>query len=269
LSDGVNRAVVQAHTEGVLTSATIMTTMLAAEDAVRLAKELPDLGVGVHLTLTEGRPICRDQRVRPLLGDDGAFALSPTRLALLSLTSLKVRVAIRTEIAAQIQWLIDKGLRPTHIDSHKHIHTFPVIYSMVCQAARRFGVRAIRWAFEPREVSESPWPLPAEGGARRARTIRVMARANRLQNSDFIRTEAILGIAHTGKIDVNFFRAVTLFSSASVVELMTHPGYAEDLDPATTRLLGQRQVELEALCSDRTGKYLEEAQMELVHYGQL
>ena len=96
-----------------------------------------------------------------------------------------------------------------------------------------------------------------------------MAQINRLQNREFLKTDAVLGIAHTGKIDVNFFKAVTLYNPAATAEVMTHPGYAEGLDANKTRLLHQRKVELDALCSERTKEYFKEAGIKLVHYGQL
>ncbi|MBA7655580.1 Chitooligosaccharide deacetylase [subsurface metagenome] len=96
-----------------------------------------------------------------------------------------------------------------------------------------------------------------------------MARINRMQNPDFLKTDALLGIAHTGKIDVNFFKAVALYSSARTCEVMTHPGFIDGLDPGKTRLLHQRKVELEALCSRKTKRYFEEAGVKLVHYGKL
>jgi len=76
LCDGVNKAVAQAHTDGVLTSATIMANMPAADEAVKIAKKLPNLGVGVHLNLTEGRPLSKDTSIGRLLDTDGQFASS-------------------------------------------------------------------------------------------------------------------------------------------------------------------------------------------------
>ncbi|HUW18131.1 MAG TPA: ChbG/HpnK family deacetylase [Sedimentisphaerales bacterium] len=269
LCDGVNRAVAQAHTDGVLTSTTIMANMPAAAEAVEIAGKLPALGVGVHLNLTDGRPLSQNTGLQPLLGADGEFACSTTKLAFFSLAGPKKRGAIRTELAAQIQWVIDRGIKPTHLDSHKHFHTFPALFSIVCGLARRFEIPAIRFALEPKEVSTVPWPLPGEGGKTRAQRLRTMAFINRLQNRDFLVTDMLLGIAHTGKIDVNFFRAVTLYSSASIAEVMTHPGFTDGLKPEKTRLLGQRKVELEALCSEKTKRYFKDAGIKLVHYGQI
>jgi len=269
LSDGVNKAVVQAHTDGVLTSATIMANMSAAEEAVKMARKLPTLGVGVHLNLTEGRPLSKEADVQTLLDAGGKFACSPTKLALFSLAGPKRRSAIRTELAAQIQSVVDKGLKPTHLDSHKHIHSFPAIFSIVCELARRFGIPAIRWPFEPKELSRMPWPLPGQGGKKRAGLIRTMAKINYVQNSAFLKNDALLGVAHTGRIDVSFFRAVALYNSAPTAEVMTHPGFADGLDAEKTRLVRQRKVELQALCSEKTKQYFKDAGIKLVHYGQL
>ncbi|HUS72348.1 MAG TPA: ChbG/HpnK family deacetylase, partial [Sedimentisphaerales bacterium] len=259
----------QAHSDGILTSATIMVNMPAAGKAVEIAKQLPTLGVGVHLNLTEGRPISKDTCVECLLGSDGQFAYSPFILSLLSVAGHKIREAIRAELAAQIQWVIDNGLKPTHLDSHKHIHAFPSLFTLVCQLAGRFGIGAIRWPFEPKELLRIPWPLTGIDGRKRAQKIRIMAKINRMQNQDFLKNDAFLGIAHTGKIDVNFFKAVALYNSAETAEVMTHPGFADGLDPDKTRLLHQRKVELEALCSEKTKRYFKDAGIKLVHYGKL
>jgi predicted glycoside hydrolase/deacetylase ChbG (UPF0249 family) len=261
--------VAQAHTDGVLTSTTIMANMPAAAEAIKIAKQLPSLSIGVHLNLFEGRPISKDRCIDCLLNAEGSFAFSPPKLSLLSVCRRKIRNAIRTELAAQIQWVIDNGLKPTHLDSHKHIHSFPTIFPIVCDLARRFEIAAIRFTLEPKKLSAMPWPLPSEGGRKRAKALRTMAKINRIQNSAFLKTNALLGVAHTGKIDVNFFRAVTLYNPAATAEVMTHPGLADGLDRRQTRLLHQRKVELQALCSERTKQYFKDAEIKLVHYGKL
>ena len=269
LCDGVNEAVARAHTDGVLTSSTIMVNMPAAEKAVKIAKKLPSLGVGVHLNLTEGRPISNNRCISCLLDSDGKFNYSPFKISLLSLAGHKIREAIRTELAAQIQWVIDHDIKPTHLDSHNHIHSFPALFSIVCQSARNFQIPAVRWTFEPKELSRIPWPMTNEDGRIRAQKFRFMARINRMQNKDFLKNDALLGVAHTGKIDVNFLKAVTLYNPAPTVEVMTHPGFVDDPEADNTKLLHQRKVELDALCNGKTRQYFKDANIELVHYGQL
>ena len=187
LSESVNKGIVEAHTKGVLTSTTIMANMPAADQVVELAKNLPSLGLGVHLNLTAGKPLCQDNTVKLILDSQGYFALSPGKLALASLVNGKVKTAIEAELTSQIQWLIDKGIKPTHLDSHKHIHSFPAIFPIVCRLAKRFSIPAIRYTFEPKQLSRLPWPLTDRESRKRASLIRAMAKINRLQNSVFLR----------------------------------------------------------------------------------
>jgi predicted glycoside hydrolase/deacetylase ChbG (UPF0249 family) len=269
LCQGVNKGIIEAHTKGVLTSATIMTNMPAAKEAAELAKKTPALGVGVHLNLTNGKPVCKDAIIECLLDDGGNFKLKPGKLAIMSVLIGKVKAAIETELAAQIQWLIERGVKPTHLDSHKHVHGFPTIFPIVCRLAKRFGIPAIRFTYEPKQVCLPPWPVTIREDRKRAFGVRTMAKINRLQNRSFFKTDALLGVAHTGNINVNFFRAVSLYNAAATAEVMTHPGYIYDLDTSTTRLVKQRQIELEALCSEKTKQYLKDVGIKLVHYGQL
>ena len=269
LCRGVNKGIAEAHTLGVLTSATLMVNMPAAEEAVEIAHKLSNLGVGIHLNLTDGKSLSRNSNVDLLLDDTGDFAFKAGKLSLISLISAKVRKAIETELAAQIQWVIDRGIRPTHLDSHKHIHNFPPIFKIVCRLAKHFGIPAIRFTYEPKQVCRSPWPVTDQEGRKRAALLRLMARINRWQNPSFFKTEALFGVAHTGNINIDFLKAVSLYNTTSTAEIMTHPGYTDGLDANATRLIEQRRVELDALCSETTKRYFINAGIKLVHYGQL
>jgi len=135
--------------------------------------------------------------------------------------------------------------------------------------ARRFEIPAIRFAFEPGEVSAMPWPLPGPGGKNRAKKISTLARINRFQNRDFLRTDALLGLAHMGRIDINFFRIVALYSPVATAEVMTHPALTDGPEPEETERLTWRKLEFDALCSERTKQFFKDGGVKLVHYGQL
>jgi predicted glycoside hydrolase/deacetylase ChbG (UPF0249 family) len=267
LCKSVNKGIVEAHTKGVLTSATIMANMPAAEQAVEFAKNLPDLGVGVHLNLTSGKPVSQNQCVKFLLNAEGNFGLSPGKLALASLIAGSARKAIETELSAQAQWVIEHGIKPTHLDSHKHIHAFPLIFRIVCRLAKRLGIPAIRYTYEPKQVCHLPWPFTDREGRKRASLVRTMAKITHWQNRSFFRTDALFGVAHTGKINMTFLRAVALYNQAATAELMTHPGYTYDLDATYTRLVKQREVELETLCSEKIKQCFKDTGVKLVNYG--
>jgi hopanoid biosynthesis associated protein HpnK len=268
-SPQVNEAVERAHTKGVLTSATIMTNMSGFEEAVAIAKRLPRLGVGVHLNLFKSAPLSDDSQVRCLVDSQGRFRYSPRMLAFLATFCHQVRRAIKIEMSAQIQKLFDSGLHPTHLDSHKHIHWSGAVYPIVCSLAGKFDISAVRYCWEPAAVSNVPWPLTTPEGKQAARRLRRMAVLNRFYDSKLIRTEVTYGLTHIGRIDTNFFKAVSLYTSARTAELMTHPATEEDLADSGRLFKMNRKAEFEALCDDRTKKYLHEAGIELVHYGQI
>lgn len=269
LCASVNRAIAQAHRNGVLTSATIMANMPAVDEAIKMAADMPHLGTGVHLNLTEGKPLADPSSLRPIINDKGQFAFSAAKLAFNSILKRPVRTAIEIEFAAQVEYLLDNGIKPTHIDSHKHLHCFPAIYPIVVALAQKFEIPAIRWTYEPRWVRTCLWPQPPKGGKMNARIVSTMAAINRMQDKRYIRNKRFFGLTHTGKIDVDYWKAFAACPFDGIVEVMTHPGYTEGLDPEKTRLIEQRKTELDALCDDQTRIALSDANIERVNYGNI
>ncbi|MGB8226066.1 MAG: ChbG/HpnK family deacetylase [Sedimentisphaerales bacterium] len=276
LCKGVNKAVIEAHTTGVLTSATIMANMPASDEAIALAKKTPTLGVGVHLNVIEGKPLSSDSIIEPLLDGSGEFKYSAYKLAFKSFLNKKILKAIEVELAEQISSIIKKGIKPTHLDSHKHFHCFPPVYRIVCSLAADFGIGAIRWPWEPATVCLSDWPPVEFGDKARAFLARQMALScqrldSRLASlggrSGFIKNDIFFGIAHTGRINDAFWSELCKTQFLGVAEVMTHPGYPEGLNK--TRLVGQRKVELKWLCEPAIKQLLAEADIKLIHYGNI
>jgi hopanoid biosynthesis associated protein HpnK len=267
LCRGVNKAVAEAHTTGVLTSTTIMANMPAVDEAIELAKSNPSLGVGIHLNVIDGKPLSSDSNVEPLIGDSGEFKYSASKLALKTLLCKKTRKAIETELAAQIASIIDKGIKPTHLDSHKHFHCLAPVYRIVCSLAGDFGITAIRWPWEPATVCGNNWPRVGPKDKIRAFLVRQMALNAQKQDNRFIKNDIFFGLAHTGRIDDNFWAEIARTQFAGTAEVMTHPGYADGL--GKTRLVEQRLIELKCLCAPATKDLLEQAGIQLVHYGNI
>jgi len=267
LCNGVNRAVIEAATSGVLTSATIMANMPASDEAIELAKKTPTLGVGVHLNVADGKPLSSDTAVQPLLDDSGEFKYSAYKLAFKSLMSKKFLKAVEVEFAAQIASILDRGIKPTHLDSHKHFHCFPPVYRIVCSLAADFGIAAIRWPWEPATVCFGDWPKVDFMDKMRAFLARQMALSCQKLDRRFIKNDICFGIAHTGRIDDAFWSEIGRTQFVGVAEVMTHPGYPEGL--GKTRLVEQRKVELKWLCAPSTKQILADAGLKLVHYGNI
>ena len=132
----MNEGIVESHRRGVLTAATLMANGEAFEDAVRLAKETPELDVGCHLVLIGGRSLLPPYNPLP--------ATAPRLLAALARREIRPY----EELAAQARRILDAGLRPTHLDTHKHTHLAPPVLDAVARIAEEFGIRWVRRPFD-------------------------------------------------------------------------------------------------------------------------
>jgi predicted glycoside hydrolase/deacetylase ChbG (UPF0249 family) len=264
LCRGVNNAVAEAHTTGVLTSATIMANMAGVDEAIEMAKKMPALGVGVHLNVTSGKPLSTDPVVKILTDAAGDFGYSVAKLAIATVASKKIRQAIEAELSMQISSLISKGITPTHLDSHKHFHCLPAVWRIVCRLAEKFNIPAIRWPYEPGTLCGGDWPRVELKDKVRALLVRHKALKCQGIDDRFIKTDIFFGVAHTGRIDDNFWAELSQTQFAGIAEVMTHPGYPEGL--GKTRLVEQRLTELKWLCAASTKKTLADAGIELINY---
>lgn len=145
LTSGVNQGILRAHHEGILTSASLMVTMPAWEEAVALARATPSLAVGLHLTLTAGRPLAG--AAPSLTGPDGRFLRLPALAASADLAE------VEREVWAQVDRFRATGLALSHIDSHHHAHVqVPAIRAAVLKVAAELGVpvRSVACPFDTR-----------------------------------------------------------------------------------------------------------------------
>src|SRR5262245_42789961 len=149
LSPQVNEAVERGHCEGILSAASLMVGAPAFDDAVRRALTLPKLGVGLHVTLLDGRPVLSTDNVPELVGADGRFFSDLASLGTKLYFSRELRRQASAEIEAQFQRFADAGLAPDHINAHKHFHLHPVVLDMILEFVPDLGSPPIRVPFEP------------------------------------------------------------------------------------------------------------------------
>ena len=140
----VNRAVIRAHEEGILTSASLMIAGDASEDAVRLAREHPTLAVGLHVVVVDGPAVLPAERVDRVVRTDGRFANAPVRLGLRYAWSRSAPKQLAAELRAQFERFAETGLPLSHVDGHQHMHLHPVVFNILLPLAREFGARGIR-----------------------------------------------------------------------------------------------------------------------------
>jgi len=250
LTRGVNRAIVELHQAGVLTSATLMAKAGATDEAIALAQANPRLGVGCHVVLVDGEPVLPPDKVPSLVDfKTGCFPHKLTTF-LRRLFMGRIRAAeIEAEAAAQIASLQARGVRLTHIDTHKHSHMFPPVLRPVLRAARAAGIRAVRNPFEPE------WAVHASPRASIVRSAEVYALRKFgpyfrrvLSEEGFSTTDGTIAVAATGVVNADTVRSLLQKLPPGAWELVTHPGYSDaDLDKVRTRLRASRDIERNAL----------------------
>ena len=276
LTGGVNRAIVEAHEGGVVTSATLMANGQAFEDAIALAQSRPRLGVGCHVVLVDGAPLLDRTAVRTLLDPGGSgdphFREGITRFGALALLGRLNENEIEAEAVAQIRKLQGSGIAVTHIDSHKHTHLFPRVLRPLLRAAASCGVKAIRNPFERMQGSQlaaspSLWRRWAEVGV-----LRGLARQFReaVQQAGIATPDGTLAIVATGSLNDRLLRLMVEHLPDGIWELVCHPGYNDaDLREVHTRLRQSREQELKILTSPSTRELLAANEIELVSFRKL
>ena len=278
LTSGINRAVAELHRAGVVSSATLMATGSAFEDAVAVARRNLALGVGCHIVLVDGTPISPLKSIPSLLGPD-ALHFRPT-VAAFARDLFFGRInegEIERETFAQIERLQRAGIEVTHVDTHKHVHLLPSATAPVLTAARRSGVHCFRNPLEPawsRKLSSRSAPMSRQLQMRLLdRLGPAFRRVIQAETSDTT-TSGTLGILATGKLDATLVRALVggalEFGEETLFELCCHPGYNDaDLAQIATRLRASRDIERRALVTVMPEIFSLREAPQLIHYGNL
>ncbi len=250
LTAGVNRAIVELHEAGVLTSATLMARAHATEEAIEMALARPSLGVGCHVVLVDGQPALPPEKV-PSLIDSRTGEFYPTLGKFLPrLFAGRIRSEdIEAEAAAQIELLQVRGLKLTHFDTHKHTHMFPPVLRSLLRAAKRAGIHAVRNPFEPEWAVALAKRAPFLRRAEVAVLRRMGPRCQRMMHeAGFRTTDGTIAVAATGILNESGVRSLLEHLPEGRWEFVTHPGYNDaELAQVRTRLKESRELERRAL----------------------
>ena len=278
LTAGVNRAIIEAHTRGIVTSSTLMATGPAFEDAVRLAKETPLLSVGCHVVLIDGAPVLDAARLPTITSRNSPparFGNSLKSFAARALTRRLDPAEIEAETTAQIRKIQSAGISVSHIDSHKHTHLFAAVLRPVLRAAFACGVQAVRNPFGPRKPLKSSELLARPSLWVRYSEVRLLRTLSgkfrdAARRQGMVTPDGTLGIVVTGALDEKLFRAIAAIIPEGTWEFVCHPGYNDaDLQQANTRLSDSRETELRLLTMPEAKRLLERQGIALISYREL
>jgi hopanoid biosynthesis associated protein HpnK len=276
LSPGVNRGILAAFRHGILTSTTLLANLEAFDDAVTLAQQNPDLPVGIHLSLLWGRPVSDPAEVPSLVDHTGYF---PTSFGVLARRYFSGRLAldqVRSELRRQVRKVLDAGLQPTHLDTHKHIHCLPGILDALAAVAAEFKIDKVRLPLDNGLAAkarrqglrglEAPWRDALD-----RQLIRLLCRRGnrRLEARGLRTTDHFIGIEYSRALSSEVLAFILRNLESGVTEVMCHPGYD---DPPALRFSHSppdRELQLKALMDDAAKAAVASCGVELVSYRDL
>jgi chitin disaccharide deacetylase len=276
---GVNRAIFETITQGIVTSTTLMANSSAFDDAVERARSVTAAkkpSIGCHVLLVDGEPLSPPDSLKTLV-ENGSGEFRTTLMPFLSAAARgKIKgEEIEAEATAQFRKLQTAGIPISHFDTHKHTHIFPAIFRPLLRAAKACGIKAVRNPFVPVK------PLAFAHLARRPKLWKRYSQVKVLRRyeDDFRRavsdaglktTDGSFGIVSAGYLDQKLFAAIMGCLPEGTWEFVCHPGYNDaELDKMRTRLRESREKERDVLTSSEARKILSDQGVEMISYDQL
>lgn len=244
-SASINAAVIQAHREGILTSASLMVNGDAFEEAVTLAKENPRLGVGLHLALCSGRSTLA-----------GEFADTPVTSGLTYFFDRGARPSLQAEIGAQFSKFAKTGLPLDHVNGHLHFHLHPTVFRILLQNHR---LPAFRWTNNPLSID---WPLGRGRWLYRLSHAFVFGILSRLARTELRRERIahvphVFGLLENARVTEAYILKLLRVLPEGESELYSHPS------------LHEFRHEFDALMSPRVKQAVAEEGIQLIRYQDL
>lgn len=252
LAPPVNEAILEAHLQGGLTTASLMVGAVYAADAVARARRHPSLKVGLHLVLVEGRPVLPPRHIPDLVDSSGVFPAHLGRSGFKFFLYPGIRKQLKAEIRAQFESFQKTGLALDHVNAHNHMHLHPTVLRLILEVGRDFGLRAVRLPHEPPLRS---WRVSRKSlGSKLASWIFLCPWTGfmkcRLRKSGINHNDFLFGKADSGSMTLDRVLGFLRILPEGVTELYFHPATrrCEEIDRTMPRY--RHEDELRALTSE-------------------
>jgi hopanoid biosynthesis associated protein HpnK len=258
-SASINQAVVRAHQEGVLTTASLMVNEPAFEEAVALARERPTLGVGLHLTLLCGHSALPPGEIPGLVNGNGEFSDNPAGAGFRYFFQPRLREQLRREIHAQFQKFRAARLPLDHVNGHLHLHLHPTVFGILMADAAQLGFKHLRLTRDPFRLNLH---LASGHFAYRALHVAIFHPLSSRARSALARvnirhTDAVFGLLQNARVDETYVTRLLPQLPAGDSELYSHPS------------LDESKNEFEALISPRVRNQVQQLGIKLIRYQDL
>jgi hopanoid biosynthesis associated protein HpnK len=265
LDPGINRGIIEAHCRGIVTSASLMPTGDAFEEAIALARKHEELSLGIHLTLVEGRPVLPAERIPSLVAADGGFLKTPWGFVK-RWAAGQIRLGeVQQELEAQVAKVTERGIRIDKLDSHMHLHLLPGIFQTVVQVARKHQIKGIRL---PREDFRWRGSRCIAGSAKQV-VLRCLAflQARHVRSAALFCPDYLCGITESGQMTADALLRTLSSLRPGITEIMVHPGYHDgEMESWSLSRRYKREHELIALTASQVKELVKRLQIELVSY---
>ncbi len=269
INEMVNLGIIQGHTNGIITSTTIMPSGSAFDHAITLASVNKELGIGIHLTLVGETPLCDPQTIPSLVNNEGCLSLHyPEFLLRYCLGKIKLD-DIRKELTAQVQKVVDCGIAITHLDSHQHMHIVPGIIDITIEIAKSFGIKKIRIPAEP-YLFLGGYPFQA---------VRVIARAGltflaqiarrKIHKQRLAAPEHFFGMLAGGNMHEEYLLRILSALPEGISEIMMHPGTNDSILQTMYNWNYHWQAELSAVTSPKVHQHITNHHIQLISFREL
>jgi predicted glycoside hydrolase/deacetylase ChbG (UPF0249 family) len=270
MTAGVNRAIVEAYRGGIVTSTSLIANGEHFADAAAQLSELPGLSVGLHVNITQGRPLAG----RSSLVDRRGHFHKPGAMALRLCIGAVSKNDLEREISAQAQRVVDAGITISHFDSHQNIHLHPLVASIITDLARRMKVRWIRFRGQSPllpAIDRAPLWTRMDSRARHLIALIGFHLCMRRGDGSGQARRFIVGAPLLRYPPRDLFAVLVRSINSGITEWVCHPGYGDGelraMVPA--QAVNRREAELRLLTDPECRLRLRAAGIELVSYAQL
>jgi hopanoid biosynthesis associated protein HpnK len=252
-SHSINEAVIRAHQEGILTTASLMVNEPAYDEAIALAKENPKLGVGLHLTLLCGHSALSPKEISGLVNERCEFSDSPVNAGFRYFSCSRLCEQLCAEIHAQFRKFRAGGLPLDHVNGHLHMHLHPTVFGILMEDAEVLGIRHMR-------LTREPFWLDAHlaEGRRLYRSFHAAIyfclswfAQSHLRQRSILHTQRVFGLLQNARVDETYISKLLRVLPSGHSELYSHPSLDEFkhefdalVSPAVQRLVRDRNIEL-------------------------
>lgn len=268
LSLATNRAIIEAHRNGVLTSASLMVNEGAAQDAVLQASKTPTLAVGLHLSLVLGKSSLPPTAIPSIVDSRGSFSNSPLVAGLKYFFGPQARRDVRREMRAQFERFAATGLPFSHVDGHNHLHMHPVVFAELISLCEEFQVKRVRLVDGETRVHYEITGRPGIGQSVISRVFKSLNRHchRQLDGRGFATASAVHGLFQSGWMHEQYLlELLERIPPTEVTEIYLHP-LSPGASDAEKRDNPGGIGEFEALVSPRVRRAVESRGLRLATY---